>query len=177
MFRVDQQHHLVSLVSMIDPSPDWFIGVSGLELCLTNCSWIENKELNLYPVDAGTDDGVTYEAEDAKTDPQDVIRRITTTWPVDARSPFYDETAIDMNPLAKLYLKRQRVYEKECDRTAVTATSGEGETERPIKRSKYFFLVTLLFSLPRISMPYTIHHILLPPHPSPPHLNSFWIHP
>jgi len=36
------------------------VGVSGLELCLSNCSWIEHKELNLYPYDAGTDDGITY---------------------------------------------------------------------------------------------------------------------
>lgn len=42
------------------PSPDWIVGVSGLELCLSNCSWIEHKELNLYPIDAGTDDGITY---------------------------------------------------------------------------------------------------------------------
>lgn len=61
VFRVDQQHHLMSIVSMVDPSPDWFVGVSGLELCLENCSWVEHKELNLYPIDAGTDDGVTYE--------------------------------------------------------------------------------------------------------------------
>lgn len=43
VFRVDSSNHLVSLVSQIDPSPDWFLGVSGLELCLSNCSWVENK--------------------------------------------------------------------------------------------------------------------------------------
>lgn len=42
------------------PSPDWIVGVSGLELCMANCSWIPYKELNLYPYDAGTDDGLTY---------------------------------------------------------------------------------------------------------------------
>lgn len=60
VFRVDPNHHLVSFVSMIDPSPDWFLGVAGLELCLPNCSWIENKVLDLYPWDAGTDSGATY---------------------------------------------------------------------------------------------------------------------
>lgn len=44
----------------VDPSPDWIVGVSGLELCLLNCTWIEHKELNLYPYDVGTDDGITY---------------------------------------------------------------------------------------------------------------------
>lgn len=46
--------------SYSEPSPDWIVGVSGLELCLKNCSWIEHKVLNLYPWDAGTDSGVTY---------------------------------------------------------------------------------------------------------------------
>lgn len=45
---------------IVDPSPDWIVGVSGLELCLPNSSWIIHKELNLYPYDAGTDDGITY---------------------------------------------------------------------------------------------------------------------
>jgi spondin-1 len=44
----------------LDPSPDWIVGVSGLELCLKNCSWVDAKVLNLYPWDAGTDSGVSY---------------------------------------------------------------------------------------------------------------------
>lgn len=50
----------MSLVSMLGPSPDWIVGVSALELCSRNCSWVENKTLNLYPWDAGTDSGITY---------------------------------------------------------------------------------------------------------------------
>ncbi|XP_077276011.1 spondin-1 isoform X1 [Temnothorax americanus] len=115
VFRVDRKHHLMSLVSMIDPSPDWFVGVSGLELCLPNCSWIEHKELNLYPYDAGTDDGITYVSPDSPTEPQEPIRRITSTYPNDSRSPFYDPSGLDMKPLAKLSLNRQRLYEKTCD--------------------------------------------------------------
>ncbi|XP_011346734.1 spondin-1 isoform X2 [Ooceraea biroi] len=115
VFRVDRKHHLMSLVSMIDPSPDWIVGVSGLELCLPNCSWIEHKELNLYPYDAGTDDGITYVSPDSPTEPQELIRRITSTYPNDSRSPFYDPSGLDMKPLAKLYLNRQRLYEKTCD--------------------------------------------------------------
>lgn len=61
VFRVDQQNHIVSFVTKIDPSPDWFLGVSGLDLCTTNCHWLEKKELDLYPWDAGTDLGRTYE--------------------------------------------------------------------------------------------------------------------
>lgn len=42
------------------PSPDWIVGVSGLNLCLPNCSWTPSKVVDLYPYDAGTDNGITY---------------------------------------------------------------------------------------------------------------------
>ncbi|XP_071452758.1 spondin-1 isoform X2 [Hetaerina americana] len=127
VFRVDRKHHLMSLVSMLDPSPDWIVGVSGLELCLRNCSWVESKVLNLYPWDAGTDDGITYISPDSPTQPQDAIRRITSSFPNDKRSPFYDPTGAEMKPLARLYLSRQRLYEKTCDPTGISG----GEDDRP----------------------------------------------
>ena len=36
------------------------VGVSGLDLCLPDCSWVERKMIDLYPYDAGTDSGITY---------------------------------------------------------------------------------------------------------------------
>ena len=60
---------------MIGPSPDWIVGVSGLELCLSNCSWVTSKELFLYPWDAGVDGGISYESPDAPTKPFAPITR------------------------------------------------------------------------------------------------------
>ncbi|KAI4495497.1 hypothetical protein M0802_008711 [Mischocyttarus mexicanus] len=136
VFRVDRRHHLMSLVSMIDPSPDWIVGVSGLELCLNNnCTWVEHKELNLYPYDAGTDDGITYLSPNSPTDPQEPIRRITSSYPNDSRSPFYDPSGLDMKPLAKLYLNRQRLYEKTCNKTTTEITE-QGSTNSQLRRFK-----------------------------------------
>ncbi|KAK5643758.1 hypothetical protein RI129_007603 [Pyrocoelia pectoralis] len=115
VFRVDNRHHLMSIVSMIYPSPDWFVGVSSLELCLENCSWVESMILRLYPNDAGTDEGLTYDAPDQPTYPRGIIRKISSNSPNDERSPFYDEQGIPIKPLAKLYLSRQRLYEKTCN--------------------------------------------------------------
>lgn len=129
MFRVDSRHHLVSLVSQIDPSPDWIVGVSGLELCLSNCTWIDQKSLNLYPWDIGTDSGPTYTSNNEATMPQDVIRRIKSNFPNDPRSPFYDSTGQDMKPMAKIYITRQRLYDKNCDSQVVEderQSSGRG---------------------------------------------------
>lgn len=44
----------------LGPSPDWVVGVSGLDLCLPNCTWLESKIVDLLPYDAGTDNGITY---------------------------------------------------------------------------------------------------------------------
>lgn len=55
-------HYRVIIDSQIflGPSPDWVVGVNGLNLCLKNCTWRENLILDLYPYDAGTDSGITY---------------------------------------------------------------------------------------------------------------------
>ena len=68
------RHHLVSVVSMLGPSPDWIVGVSALEMCLTNCTWLDHKELYLYPWDAGVDDGVSYESPDQPSQPSQPIK-------------------------------------------------------------------------------------------------------
>ena len=38
----------------------FFSGVSALNLCLPNCTWAGDMSIDLFPWDAGTDDGVTY---------------------------------------------------------------------------------------------------------------------
>lgn len=103
---------------MIYPSPDWFVGVSDLELCLSNGSWIDRKTLYLYPYDAGTDNGATYISPEQPTIPPEAIRRIKTNQPNDPRSPFFDNQGSDMKPLAKLYISRQKLYEKNCDESS-----------------------------------------------------------
>ncbi|XP_053962415.1 spondin-1 [Anastrepha ludens] len=113
--RVDPQHHVISLVSKIEPSPDWVLGVAGLELCLANCTWINEKVLNLYPWDIGTDAGPSYMSPDQAQVPPDVVRRITSTSPNDERSPFYEKSGAPMKPLATLYVKRKKLYERECE--------------------------------------------------------------
>ncbi|RWS26881.1 hypothetical protein B4U80_04927 [Leptotrombidium deliense] len=115
VFRVDRKHHLMSLVSMLGPSPDWIVGVSALELCLKNCSWVAEKQMNLYLWDAGTDSGITYLSPNQPTIPQERIRRITSTNPSNSESPFFDHLGAKMKPFAKLTVTRQRMYEKLCD--------------------------------------------------------------
>ena len=73
--RSFEQYFITFKVSMLGPSPDWIVGVSGLEMCRANCSWVENKELFLYPWDAGVDSGISYESPDSPSEPKMPITR------------------------------------------------------------------------------------------------------
>lgn len=83
---VNASHPYLTLVTMIAPSPDWFIGVSALNL-MPNNTWLDNTSVTLYAYDAGTDSGTQYTSANANTNPQDVITQITD-------SPFLVNTNI-----------------------------------------------------------------------------------
>ena len=74
-FEVRRDFPLVTLVSMIAPSPDWFVGVHDLSL-MENGDWVDEMTVNLVPYDAGTDGGGTYDAANADTDPVEPIMRL-----------------------------------------------------------------------------------------------------
>ncbi len=73
--KVTPDFPLVTLVSMLAPSPDWFVGISGFNLC-ENDKWVENKVATLYPYDAGTDSGESYTSANSITNPPENISRI-----------------------------------------------------------------------------------------------------
>jgi hypothetical protein len=63
---------LVSLVSMLAPSPDWFVGVGDVALLDTD-GWIDRLDLPLVAYDAGTDSGADFTAPNADTQPAQTI--------------------------------------------------------------------------------------------------------
>ena len=66
----------VTLVTMIAPSPDWFVGVSGLSLLDASGNWLPSHEVKLYPWDAGTENGDEFSLSNPATSPQGVITSI-----------------------------------------------------------------------------------------------------
>ena len=76
----------LTLISMVAPSPDWFVGVSDISL-RDESGWIENLTVNLIPWDAGTEDGNTFSLSNPPTSPQSII-----TTPPD--SPFIGSPVI-----------------------------------------------------------------------------------
>ncbi len=58
---VTDERPLATVVTMLAPSPDWFVGVDGLDL-REGDGWADRVTVDLVVYDAGTDDGATYTA-------------------------------------------------------------------------------------------------------------------
>ena len=76
---VTRDHPLVTLLSMIGPSPDWFVGISGRPLLDGSGQWLARDEVELFPYDAGTEEGDEFSLSNPATDPQGVITSIRGT--------------------------------------------------------------------------------------------------
>ena len=67
----------VSIITMLAPSPDWFIGINSVDLC-DNGTWRESLNVTMLPpYDAGTEEGTTFSSDNNATDPHVDIFRIT----------------------------------------------------------------------------------------------------
>ncbi|XP_046327753.1 spondin-1-like isoform X1 [Haliotis rufescens] len=104
VFTVNSKKHLLSLLTMIGPSPDWCLGISALDMCQKNCTWADTQEIDLYPWDAGTDSGVSYESPNENTYPRESIHAITNSIIRNRASPFFGSQPI--KPMGRLILKK-----------------------------------------------------------------------
>jgi len=78
LLTVDESFPLVSVTSMVAPSPDWFVGVDGLSLC-DQGQWLEEVTVEMVAYDAGTDSGSNFTSSNSATNPQA---------PIDNDTPF-----------------------------------------------------------------------------------------
>lgn len=76
-FDLTNSHPLVSLVSMIAPSPDWVIATRNVSL-IENGGWVESKVVQVAVYDSGTDSGTTFTSNNLPTNPPVPIFLITT---------------------------------------------------------------------------------------------------
>ena len=107
-FTTTDEFPLVSLVTMIAPSPDWFVGVDSLSL-MDNGVWVD-KVVTLYAWDAGTDSGTNFTSGNQNTNPQEPIFLIT-------QGPF---TGAD--PLGTLTFTRQTIGSNYCSPAVPNST-------------------------------------------------------
>jgi hypothetical protein len=74
--KVDFKYPLLTLVSMIAPSPDWIIAVNGYNLLDGSGDWKTSVTLDLFAYDAGTDNGSDYTSSNIAATPFQPISMI-----------------------------------------------------------------------------------------------------
>ena len=110
-------HPRVTLLTMVAPSPDWFVGVSGLSMLDTLGGWRESRTVELHPFDAGTEEGAEFSLTNDGTDPHERIGSLL------GKGKFSAE------PIATLTFQRTAVVTVPAAPTDLTATAGTGQVE------------------------------------------------
>lgn len=76
-FDISQDFPLVSVITMLAPSPDWFTGIDSVEL-FVNGAWVNEVTVQALVYDAGSDSGVTFTSENDPTNPRVPVSLLTT---------------------------------------------------------------------------------------------------
>ena len=130
---VNDHYPLVSVITMIAPSPDWIVGVHDLNLC-DGQSFKDRVSHDLFVYDSGTDNGTKFDSPNSVTSPPEKIFRITkdmdTPFKGNATIPalgFMVFTKIEENktaaPTTMLHSSTQPMTETESTPTAMPTQS------------------------------------------------------
>ncbi|XP_014831895.1 PREDICTED: spondin-2 [Poecilia mexicana] len=104
-FEAFARHSYLSFMVRLVPSPDWFVGVDGVDLC-DGDRWKDKVTLELFPYDAGTDSGFTFSSPNFETIPQDRITQITSSFPSHPANSFFYPRLKHLPPIAKVTLTK-----------------------------------------------------------------------
>ena len=77
---VDKRNPLLSFATMIAPSPDWIVGINGLNT-YANGHFIEKARFDLFAINAGTEEGDypgNFSIDNRATSPQQVISSLSS---------------------------------------------------------------------------------------------------
>ncbi len=77
-FTINRDNSLLTLVSMMAPSPDWFIGVNGVPLIDQNGDFVQSIAVDLPLYDSGTDGGMRFTSADEDTSPRSPISLVNS---------------------------------------------------------------------------------------------------
>lgn len=90
------------------PSPDWFIGVSALDLCSPAATgrWVDSLSVDLHPMDAGTDRGLTFSSPNWAEAAPLPVTRIRARDPSHPAGSFFYPDRGELGPIARLTVER-----------------------------------------------------------------------
>jgi len=104
-FDINKLFPLVTLASMVAPSPDWFIGVHGVPLFdEAKGDWKQTVVVDLAVYDAGTEDGRAFSRSNAATSPVQPIELLSRVNVVD--HDFIDGVGVNGKFIATMTFER-----------------------------------------------------------------------
>jgi len=111
---VDGNNSRVSAMTKIVPSPDWFVGLDSLQLCKDG-HFIQTYATEVFPLDAGTDNGFTFTSPNWETEPRAEVFTITNSFPAHPAGSFHYPALSRLPRLAVYSLTKLREYTMDED--------------------------------------------------------------
>ena len=81
-FSANASHSRFTVLTMLAPSPDWFVGVNDLDLLDSEGNWRDLIIVDLNSYDAGTESGTRLSLSNPATNPIGVITDLDTAEPL-----------------------------------------------------------------------------------------------
>jgi len=106
---VDTNHTMVSVMTKIVPSPDWFIGLDSVDLCREG-AFTQEIIIQASPLDAGTDNGFTFTSPNWATEPRGEVFPITSQFPQHPAGSFHYPHLDNLPTIAVYTLTKLREY-------------------------------------------------------------------
>jgi len=116
---VDTNHTQVSVMTKLVPSPDWFVGLDSLDLC-SQGAWLESVITEVFPLDAGTDNGFTFTSPNWATDPKGEVFTMTSQFPTHPAGSFNYPHLARLPTLAVFSLTKLREYHFQDQEAAIS---------------------------------------------------------
>ncbi len=91
LIKVSDEFHFISVLSMIAPSPDWFVGLNGLDMKDEDGRWKDYVECQLLGYDAGTEEGTSYDLDNLESNPLQKIHKLSDDVSLKARGIILQE--------------------------------------------------------------------------------------
>ena len=74
IIKVNEANPYITVISMIAPSPDWFVAAQNIPL-FENDKWVSLKKIETILYDAGTDNGRAFNSRNSNTNPKENITK------------------------------------------------------------------------------------------------------